>query len=175
MRKKPSGNLEFRYNCLAYFTIKHRPSLQSMLPNETWASPHFFMLRLWSESPESWIRARPSRKPTNFHMQKFSFHAQQHLTWHSHQNTRKHIRGAQALLVLIHINKALIDRQDSPPAIDRFVKDLLWVFLELDLDNNPNPLHCCFWCLVHDPAPHDMKMQKKYRIYQPCKLSGRPS
>lgn len=44
------------------------------------------------------------------------------------------------LLVLIHINKALIDRQDPPLAIDLFIKNLLWVFLELDLDNDPNPL-----------------------------------
>jgi len=116
MRKKPSGNLEFRYNCLAYFTIKHHPSLQSMLPNETWASPHFLMLRRWSESPKSWIRVRPSRKPTNFHIQKFSFHAQQHLTWRSLQNTRKHTRGAQALRILLAVSRHTHQQSAHRPA-----------------------------------------------------------
>jgi hypothetical protein len=78
------------------------------------------------------------------------------------------------LLVLIHIYRTLIDRQDSPLAIDMFVKDLFWVFLKLDLNNDSNPLYYCFWCLVHEPALHDMKMQKKYRIHQPRKSLRTP-
>jgi hypothetical protein len=70
------------------------------------------------------------------------------------------------LLVLIQINKALIDRQDPPLAIDLFIKDLLWVFLELDLDNDPNPL------LVPGPRSGTAWYGD---AEEPAKLSGRPS